>query len=232
MFNTVSVDGSIKDFELDIGLHYEVADKIRADAHLIGSDTAKAGVELFTEQVPPEEASDYVKPVIRADEVRPFWVLPDRNGKLMGLLHVYRRSCYCKDIIIIVTNRTPTEYINYLKERNYNIIVAGDEQIDYRAALDRLAMYYNVKSVLTDSGGGLTSTLLSEGLVDELVLLISPVIVGKDATNLFRSLEGKVNLELIRSERIRHHLLAVYRVLTNINVLTPVRLDGESQQNR
>ncbi len=232
MFNTISVDGSVKDFELDIGLHYEVADRIRADAHLIGSDTAKTGVELFTEQIPPEEPSDFAKPPVRADEVRPFWVLPDRNGKLKGLLHVYRRSCYCKDIIIIVTNRTPTDYLTYLKERNYNIIVAGEEQIDYRTALDRLTMYYNVKTVLTDSGGGLTSMLMSAGLVDELVLLISPVVVGKGATNLFRSLDSKVNLELIRSERIRHHLLAVYRVLTNINALTPLRVDSERQQNR
>ena len=64
--------------------------------------------------------------------------------------------------------------------------MAGEESIDFRAALDRLAMYYNVKSVLTDSGGGLTSTLLKDGLVDEVALLISPVIVGNDATNLFR----------------------------------------------
>jgi 2,5-diamino-6-(ribosylamino)-4(3H)-pyrimidinone 5'-phosphate reductase len=78
MFNSVSVDGSIKDFELDIGLHYEVANRVRADAHLIGAETARLGIELFTEQVPPEEKEDFAKPVIRADEVRPFWVLTDR----------------------------------------------------------------------------------------------------------------------------------------------------------
>ena len=207
MYNTISVDGSIKDFELDIGLHYEVADKIRADAHLIGSETAKTGIEMFTEKIPPEEQTDFTKPVIRADETRPFWVLSDRKGKLKGILHVYRRSCYCKDVIIIVTNKTPEDYISYLKERNYNIIVAGDESIDFHVALDKLAMYYNVKSVLTDSGGGLNSILLKEGLVDEVTLLISPVVVGKGSTNLFRSLENRVNLELIRSERIRSNHL-------------------------
>ena len=72
MFNTISVDGSIKDFELDIGLHYEVADKIRADAHLIGSETAKTGVEMFTEYIPPEEQSDFSKPMIKEGELRPF----------------------------------------------------------------------------------------------------------------------------------------------------------------
>ena len=230
MYNTISLDGSIKDFELNIGLHYEVADKIHADAHIIGSETAKTGIEMFTEKIPPEEQTDFTKPVIKEAETRPFWVLSDSKGKLKGLLHVYRKSCYCKDVIIIVTNKTPEDYISYLKERNYNIIVAGDESVDFHVALDKLAMYYNVKSVLTDSGGGLNSILLKEGLVDEVMLLISPVVVGKGATNLFRSLENKVNLELIRSERIRsNHLLVVYRVLSNISMLTPAHLNNETQ---
>ena len=230
MFNTISVDGSIKDFELDIGLHYEVADKIRADAHLIGSETAKIGVELFTDNVPPEEPSDFNKPMIRENETRPFWVLSDSKGKLKGLLHVYRRSCYCKDVIVIVTNRTPEDYISYLKERNYNMIVAGDENIDFRSALDRLGMYFSVRTVLTDSGGGLNSVLLKDGLIDEVALLISPVVVGRGATSLFRYLENKVNLELVRSERIRsNHLLVVYRVLTNIIQLTPTHANNERE---
>jgi 2,5-diamino-6-(ribosylamino)-4(3H)-pyrimidinone 5'-phosphate reductase len=231
MFNTISVDGSIKDFELDVGLHYEVADKIKADAHLIGSETAKTGIELFTENVPKEEPSDFVKPAMRVDETRPFWVLSDSKGKLRGLLHVYRRSCYCKDVIVLITNSTSEDYFNYLKERNYNIIVAGEENIDFRAALDKLALYYSVKSVLTDSGGGLNSLLLREGLVDEILLLISPVVVGKEATNLFRYLESRVNLELVRSERVRNnHMLVVYRVLSNTSTLAQVHLDDERQK--
>jgi 2,5-diamino-6-(ribosylamino)-4(3H)-pyrimidinone 5'-phosphate reductase len=230
MFNTISVDGSIKDFELDIGLHYEVADRIKADAHLIGSETAKTGVELFTETIPPEEQSDFSKPVVKADEIRPFWVLSDGKGKLKGLLHVYRRSCYCKDVIVLVTNQTPEDYINYLTERNYNIIVAGKESIDFRSALERLAVDYNVKTVLTDSGGGLNSILLKEGIVDEVALLISPVIVGKVSTNLFRYLETKMNLELIRTERIRNnHMLVLYRVINNISEVIPASVDTERQ---
>ncbi len=230
MLNSVSADCSVKDFETDIGLHYEIADKVRADAHLIGSETARLGIELFTEEVPPEEASDFVRPLAKSDDVRPVWVISDAKGKLKGLMHVYRRSCYCRDVIALVANRTPGDYVNYLKERNYNILTAGDESVDFRDALDKLAMYYNVKSVLTESGGGLTSHLLREGLVDEVHLVISPVIVGKAATSLFRYLDSKVNLELIRSERIRgNHMLVVYRVLSSLNSLTSTHLGGESQ---
>jgi 2,5-diamino-6-(ribosylamino)-4(3H)-pyrimidinone 5'-phosphate reductase len=231
MYNSISLDGSVKDFELDVGLHYELADKVKADAHLIGSETAKTGIEIFTEQVPPEEQSDFVKPVAKPEDKKPIWVISDSGGKLKGLLHVYRRSCYCRDVIILVTNKTHDDYIAYLKERNYNMIIAGDEKVDFRVDLDKLALLYNLKTVLTDSGGGLNSVLIQEGLVDELSLLISPMIVGKSATNLFRYVENKVNLELIRTERIRNnHLLVFYRVLSNINISTPVYLGDSSSR--
>ncbi len=231
MYNSVSVDGAIKDFELDIGLHYEIADKIKADAHLIGSETAKTGIEMFTQNIPAEEAADFSRPITKADETKPYWVISDSKGRLKGLLHVYRRSCYCRDVIIIVSETTPESYIFYLKERDYIVITAGKDKIDFREALDKLSNYYNIKTVLTDSGGGLTSVLLSEGLVDELVLLFSPVVVGKAATSLFRHVTSQVNLELIRSERIRgNHLLVFYRVLSNISALTPIHLDSEPQR--
>ncbi len=232
MYNSISLDGSVKDFELDVGLHYELADKVKADAHLIGSETAKTGIDIFTEQIPIEAQTDFVKPALKPEDKKPIWVISDSRGKLKGLLHVYRRSCYCRDVIILVTNKTPKDYIDYLKERNYNMIVAGEEKVDFRAALDKLATLYNVKTVLTDSGGGLNSILIQEGLVDELSLLISPMIVGKSATNLFRFVENKVNLELIRTERIRsNHLLVFYRVLSNINTSAPMNL-GEGSQSR
>jgi 2,5-diamino-6-(ribosylamino)-4(3H)-pyrimidinone 5'-phosphate reductase len=40
VYNSVSVDGAIKDFDVDIALHYEVLGKLGADALLVGSNTA------------------------------------------------------------------------------------------------------------------------------------------------------------------------------------------------
>lgn len=218
MHNTVSLDGAINDFEIDIGLHYELAGKIRADAHLVGSETAKTGVETFTEKVPIEEPSDFTKPPIKLGDKRPYWVIPDSKGKLKGILHVYRRSCYCKDLIIIVTNQTPPDYIQYLKDRHYDVITAGIDSVNYRNALETLTARYKIRKVLVDSGGVLNGILLDQGLINEISLLISPVIADKQTQTLFRTVKNKVNLELIKTECLKgNHVRVVYKVLRRIS---------------
>lgn len=214
MHNTISLDGSIRDFEFDIGLHYQIAARFKADVHLVGSATAKTGIEMFLEEVPPEQKSDFEKPCIEATDKRPFWVVPDSRGILENLLHVYRRSGYCKDVIVFASKKTPKSYLDYLKERNYDFILAGKDHVDYREALEILNENYNTTTVLTDTGGTLGSILLENGLVAEISLLISSFLVGKKSTNLFRNLGSSITLELTKNQVLdNNYLWLVYRVL-------------------
>ena len=52
---------------------------------------------------------------------------------MQGLMHVHRKSGYAKDIIVLVSNGTPKAYLDYLKERNYDFIVAGRDHVDLQA---------------------------------------------------------------------------------------------------
>jgi 2,5-diamino-6-(ribosylamino)-4(3H)-pyrimidinone 5'-phosphate reductase len=210
VFNSVSVDGAIKDFDVNIALHYEVLGQIGADALLAGSNTAKTGIELFMKTVPPEEPSDFAKPTMKADDQRPLWVIADSRGILQGLMHVHRKSGYAKDIIVLVSKSTPRDYLEYLAARKYDYIMAGSDHVDYKAALDELNKRYGVKTIVTDTGGVLFALLLEQGLVDEVQLLIAPEIVGQKAVNLFRSLNHPVKLELKRVENIKGHALLVF----------------------
>jgi 2,5-diamino-6-(ribosylamino)-4(3H)-pyrimidinone 5'-phosphate reductase len=214
VYNSVSVDGAIKDFDVNIQLHYAIAGRLGADALLAGSTTAKTGIEMFMQTVPPEEADDFSKPQVAEEDKRPWWIIADSRGLMQGLMHVHRKSGYAKDIIVLVSNSTPKAYVDYLKERNYDFIVAGSDHVDLRLALEELNKQYNIKTVMTDTGGVLTSVLLEQGLVDEVQLLIAPEIVGKNAVNLFRSLSKSVKLQLLKSEAVeKNHVLLAYKVL-------------------
>ena len=47
--NTVSLDGSITGFTPDMGLHYEIAGRYNPGLMLVGSRTARTGIEMFTQ---------------------------------------------------------------------------------------------------------------------------------------------------------------------------------------
>lgn len=143
---------------------------------LVGSVTAKTGIETFAGPVPQEDDADRRRPE-NPDDARPYWVIPDSAGRLRGLLHVLRRSD-CKDVIVLASRTTPGTYLRYLEERRYDYYVAGSDHVDLTPALAAVEDRYRPTVIVTDSGGTLNSVLLRRGLVDEISLVVAPVIVG------------------------------------------------------
>ncbi|HOW13732.1 RibD family protein [Methanosarcina sp.] len=213
--NTISLDGSTTGFDANLEVHYGILGSYEPDAMIVGSNTAKTGTEFFCQKIPPEEESDFKKPEILPGDTRAYWMIADSRGILEGLMHVFRRSEYSKDVIVLVSDKTPEPYINYLKERNYDFIRAGPDRVDVRKALEIANERYGFKLVVSDSGGILNSILLEQGLVEEISLVLTPEIVGKNGTNLFRGIEKSgIQLELIRNEIVeKKYVHLVYRVL-------------------
>ena len=209
--NSISLDGSITNYKPNMGLHYQIAGKYRPDAHLIGSNTIKTGIELYEEAVPQEEEKDFQRPKRNTDI--PYWVIPDTKGALKGLLHTCRRFEFCRDVIILVSERTARDYIDYLAERNYDYHVVGDDHVDLKASLEILSEKYQVRKVLVDAGRILGNLLLERGLVSEISLLIHPIIVGKDSYNIFGNITKKISLELQKRETFdNEYIWLVYKV--------------------
>jgi 2,5-diamino-6-(ribosylamino)-4(3H)-pyrimidinone 5'-phosphate reductase len=188
LHNAVSLDGAIKGFPLDIAYYYQIAGAFQADFHFSGSDTCKIGVDLYIEEVPEETEADLKRPGNEENTKGFYWVIPDSRGKLKGLLHLYRNFEHARDAIILISQDTPQEYIQYLEEREYDYIVAGKDHVDYKEALQQLKEKYGFKTGMVDSGGVLSSLLLEQQLVDEISIMISPSLVGHKEDKLFRTL--------------------------------------------
>jgi 2,5-diamino-6-(ribosylamino)-4(3H)-pyrimidinone 5'-phosphate reductase len=210
--NCISLDGSIKDFDADLGKYYEVASRYKPSAHLVGSATIKTGFDSFMENIPKERKQDFCKP--KGKDGKPYWVIPDSRGSLKGMLHALRRFEHCRDVIVMVSSSTPYDYIKYLEERDYNLIVAGDDHVDYKKALGILYKKHGIRTILTDTGGTLSSILLENGLADELSIIVCPSIIGKCSTPIFGKLNKKVNLKLNASELLgKDMVLLRYKIL-------------------
>jgi 2,5-diamino-6-(ribosylamino)-4(3H)-pyrimidinone 5'-phosphate reductase len=215
MHNSISLDGSFTDFDVNMELHYQIAGRYEADANLIGCNTIKTGIEIYGGEIPLENEADFTKQ--DRDTALPYWVIVDTKGVTKGLLHTCRSFQFCKDVIVLISQKTEEDYIHYLKERNYDYLVCGNEHVDYEEALNVLIMKYGVKTVLVDSGPTLNGVLLGKGLIDEISLLVSPVLVGSKSDTLlaFVNMNSQnINLELLSCETFDNgHVLVRYRVL-------------------
>ena len=215
LHNSISLDGSLTNFDVNMELNYQIAGEYKPDAHLIGSNTIKIGIELYG-NASPEEKNDFIKP--ERDSKLPYWVILDTKGKLKNHLHEVRRFEFCKDVIILISKVTPKDYIHYLKERNYDNHVVGSSQDDLEKALELLAKNYNLKTILTDTGKILGNILINRGLVKEISLLIHPVIVGKNAYTIFSNINPNIKLKLLKNEILNEgYIWSVYKFITLYN---------------
>ena len=213
--NSISLDGSLTDFEPNMELHYKIAGSYKPNVHLIGSNTIRAGIESYGEGVPPEEETDFKKP--ERDMSLPLWVIPDTKGKLKGLLHTCRRFEFCRDVIILASETTPKQYLKHLTERNYTYHVVGKDHVDLHKSLLLLYSEYEAKKVLTDTGRILGNLLLEHGFVSKMSFLVHPVIVGKKSYNIFGDINKNISLKLHKKEFFSGgYVWLVYRIRSKL----------------
>jgi 2,5-diamino-6-(ribosylamino)-4(3H)-pyrimidinone 5'-phosphate reductase len=191
-------------------LHYQIAGKYKPDAHLIGSNTIETGIKLYGNS-PPEKKKDFQKP--ERNEDLPYWIIIDTEGKLINHLHEIRRFEFCKDIIILISKETKINYIEYLKLRNYKYHIVGDKKVDLKKSLELLKIKYNIQKILTDTGRILGNILLKKGFVNEISLLIHPIIVGNNGYNIFSNTNKSVELILVKNEVMKNdYIWIIYKI--------------------
>jgi 2,5-diamino-6-(ribosylamino)-4(3H)-pyrimidinone 5'-phosphate reductase len=204
LHNSISLDGSLINFEVNMELHYQIASKYKPNAHLIGSNTIKTGLKLYGTS-PPEEKNDFKKP--KRNNNLPYWIIIDTKGKLINHLHEIRRSEICKDIIILISKSTKNDYIKYLELRDYDHHIIGNEKVDLKKSFKILNKKYKINKILTDTGKILGNILLNSGLVNEISLLIHPIIVGNNDYNIFSNINKSIKLELFKKEILKNNYI-------------------------
>lgn len=190
--NAVSPNGSLTGFPVDYGVYYPLLLSYKPDAVLVGADTVLAAPVEIT----PEMESDCHRRPSEPGETRPLWVIVDSRGRLSAILHVFRRMEYVRDIIVLVAETTPPEYIHYLEDRGYLSITAGKDRVDLAAAMEVLSRDHAVRTLVSDTGGTLGTVMLESGLVDELSLVIAPALSGRTDVLLYRPVSRK-NIDLV-----------------------------------
>lgn len=214
--NAISVDGRTDWFKANIEKFYDLTSNWTEDATLAGSDTiltAYAG-----EVIEPTDELDEVN-AVESDDGRPLLFVPDSRGRIR-MWHMLKREPYWRSTIAICSRSTPQEYLQYLEKEKVEYIIAGEDRVDFRQALEEINAKYGVNHIRVDSGGTLNGVLLREGLVDEVSVLIHPYLVGGiSPRSLYRapdlaSEDGVIKLHLLKVNLIENELIwAHYEVV-------------------
>ena len=215
LHNAVSLDGRIDDFSVDLQQYYDLAATWKEDATLAGSGTfLKAGFVA-----PPEDESAFIPPKVDPGDHRAILVIPDSRGRIRTW-HYLRSLPYWRHFVALCSKSTSRDYLDYLKERHIDCIIAGEDHVDLGTALEELYSQYSVRVVRVDAGGTLNGLLLRQGLVSEVSVLIYPSLVGGESiSSIFcapdllaaddadiasgKGKEGTISLQLMQAEKLQ-----------------------------
>lgn len=198
-----SVDGRI-----DWGLspqspYYEVMRSFQADIDLTGSNTMLAAP---ASEDPQTEYGEVYEEWIRQPG-RPKLAVVDSRGRIRNW-GTLQKQAWWSGLIALCSEATPKEHLRFLADLGIETIVAGQEKVNLRRALEELNSRFGTRIVRTDCGGTLNGVLLRDGLVSEVSVIIHPSLVGgTSARSMFAapdlsSEEGVVRLRLKNVERM------------------------------
>lgn len=186
----MALDGGTTGFEPRVGPFYELAATWSEDVTLVGADTILAQEPTLAAARGPGPAPDgpLLAVVDSANRVRQWAALRDAG--------------HWSDVIALRGENSVAPAEGSPRE-----VVCGAERVDLTRALDELARS-GARTVRVDSGGALLGTLLERGLIDELSLLVHPIIVGADAQRWTgKKLLTTTTFELISSDIVDRDLV-------------------------
>jgi riboflavin-specific deaminase-like protein len=114
--------------------------------------------------------------------------------------------------IIGVSKATPQDYLQLLAERGVEAITCGEARVDLGRFFAALAAR-GLERVLVEGGGRLNRALLDQQLVEQIHLLLMPVVLDSGAVNVFAGQPDPLRkLRLADCTRCGDYLLLRYEV--------------------
>ncbi|HET7391341.1 MAG TPA: 2,5-diamino-6-(ribosylamino)-4(3H)-pyrimidinone 5'-phosphate reductase, partial [Nitrososphaeraceae archaeon] len=173
------------------------------DAILVGILTVLVDNPLLTVRlIKPNKGSDPVRVVVDSHARIPI------ESRILKTAHRI-------ETIVFVSERANDIKIRSIRSTGAMVIIAGTETVDLSDALLYLKKM-GFENILVEGGGEINWSLLSLGVVSELIVTISPKIVGgRSATTLvegdgYEKISQAINMELKKVLREKNGELVLF----------------------
>lgn len=195
-----SLDGKIigKYLETERGAFFtEEYERIHAsygcNAWMCGRITMEEGftlgntLDLKHDGAPSIPRTDYVA----NKEAKSYAIAVDPSGKLgwqENSIASWNEHRTDDHIIEVLSEQVPDAYLAYLKNLGISYIFGGKERLNFTVVVEKLKHLFGIDRLMLEGGGFLNGSLLNEGLVDELSLIVVPMVDGaSNAVTLFET---------------------------------------------
>ncbi len=82
-------------------------------------------------------------------------------------------------LITILSSCVSDEYLTTLRDTGVSYILAATDDVDLAAVMQQLDSRFGVRTLMLEGGAGLNGAMLQAGLVDEISVLVAPVVDGR-----------------------------------------------------
>ncbi len=180
---------SRKECEKTTDIYYELNREMKCGGFICGRVTMEGS---FTGGYYPD-LSDFL-PVTDEQDYIPenktgfYAVAFDPKGKLgwqAALIDDEDEGYGNSQIIEVVTKQVNRKYLSYLKSLGISYIFAGETEIDVNVTLEKLRLLFGIECILLEGGSVINGYFQRAEVIDELSLVLAPVVAGKDSKPLF-----------------------------------------------
>lgn len=170
---------------------YKYLHSIRAqvDAIMVGCETVRTDNPSLT--------------VRYAEGKSPIRIIPCSTANVPLDANIFSKDA---PTIIVTTERAPKERLEKIKELGAEIIVAGEDLVDFTYLLP-LLYKREIKKLMVEGGASINWEFIRLGFVDELRLIHLPVIIGGENVPTLVGGEGFKSLKKVLPFQIMNHFV-------------------------
>jgi 2,5-diamino-6-(ribosylamino)-4(3H)-pyrimidinone 5'-phosphate reductase len=85
-------------------------------------------------------------------------------------------------VVAILSERVSDEYLASLRDRGVSYLLAGADDVDLPLALEKIGAGFGVRTLMLEGGGRINGGMLRAGLIDEVSVLVAPLVDGRMGT--------------------------------------------------
>lgn len=161
-------------------IYEEVHQSLGGDGWIIGRVTM-AEMSRATAHPPASWESVDRRQHIGSRTAGSYAVALDRSGKL----HFDGPEIGGDHVVVILGPGVPDSHLAELAQDGVSYLVSESDEIDLEAMLARLGQEFGIRTLLLEGGASICGSFFAAGLVDELSLLVAPVLDGRAGHECF-----------------------------------------------